>query len=240
VPFYSINPYGDTVDMQTNSKALIVLSGGQDSTTCLYWAKKRYKIIETITFDYGQRHQIEIDCARKIAAIAQVSNTVIPINSFTPLGGNSLISDQIPVNNDLQKNGLPNTFVPGRNLIFLTIAAAFAYNKGILDLITGVCETDYSGYPDCRSDTMKALEASISLGMEADFKIITPLMHLSKAQSIKLAEEVGAFEALGFSHTCYNGVYPPCHKCPACTIRARGFEEAELVDPLINRANNEK
>jgi len=221
--------------MNKSDKALIVLSGGQDSTTCLYWAKQRYSTIETITFDYGQRHRIEIESAKKIAALANVPNKLIPIDSFHALGGDSLTEEAIPVKNETLNNGLPNTFVPGRNLIFLTFAAAYAYQKNIHDIITGVCETDYSGYPDCRFNTIEALEASISLGMEFKFKIITPLMFLSKADSILLAKEVGALDAMAFSHTCYNGVFPPCQTCPACTIRATGFRVAGIKDPLIAR-----
>lgn len=221
--------------MKKSDKALIVLSGGQDSTTCLYWAKQRYNSIETITFDYGQRHRIEIESAKKIASLAGVPNKLVPIDSFHSLGGNSLTEEAIPVKNETLSNGLPNTFVPGRNLIFLTFAAAYAYQKGIHDIITGVCETDYSGYPDCRFSTIEALETSISLGMEFKFKILTPLMFLSKADSILMAKEVGALEAMAYSHTCYNGAFPPCQTCPACTIRARGFGVAGIKDPLIAR-----
>lgn len=221
--------------MEKLDKALIVLSGGQDSTTCLYWAKQRYEFVDTITFDYGQRHRIEIENAKFIAEMAKVNNILIPINSFHCLGGNSLTEDAIPVNNEVLSNGLPNTFVPGRNLIFLTFAAAYAYQKGIHDIITGVCETDFSGYPDCRKNTIEALENAISMGMEFKFKIITPLMYLSKADSIQMAKEVGALPALAFSHTCYNGDFPPCQTCPACLIRARGFAVAGIKDPLIER-----
>lgn len=218
-------------------KALVVLSGGQDSTTCLFWAKQNYKIIETITFDYGQRHKIEIECAKTIAKLANVPNILIPINSFHELGGNSLTEEAIPVKDESNADGLPNTFVPGRNLIFLTFAAAYAYKKDILHIITGVCETDYSGYPDCRKSTIEALETSISLGMERNFKILTPLMNLSKAESVHLAKKVGALEALAFSHTCYNGCFPPCSICPACILRARGFSSAGIEDPIFKRKN---
>ena len=221
--------------MEKLSKALVVLSGGQDSTTCLYWAKQRYEYIDTITFDYGQRHRVEIESAKTIAAMAGVNNTMIPINSFHYLGGNSLTEEAIPVKNETMPNGMPNTFVPGRNLIFLTFAAAYAYQKGIHDIITGVCETDFSGYPDCRKNTIEALENSISMGMEFKFSIITPLMHLSKADSIQMAKEVGALKALAYSHTCYNGDFPPCQTCPACIIRARGFAIAGIQDPLLER-----
>jgi 7-cyano-7-deazaguanine synthase len=135
--------------------------------------------------------------------------------------------------------GLPNTFVPGRNLIFLNLAAAWAYQLKIQNLVTGVCQTDFSGYPDCREATMQALEKSIQLGMEADLKILTPLMHVDKGDSIAMAEELGAMESLAYSHTCYEGKIPPCGQCPSCVLRAKGFEKAGLTDPLLARLDAE-
>jgi len=214
---------------------VVVFSGGQDSTTCLYWAKRHFKKILAVTFDYGQRHRIELDCAAKICADFDIPQTVLPLNSFTALGGNSLTDPNQAVEG-LGRGHLPDSFVPGRNLVFLTLAAAFAWQRNISDLVTGVCQTDYSGYPDCRLNTMRSLESSISLGMDSLFHIHTPLMHLSKKQSVELAQEVGAFDALAFSHTCYNGVFPPCGKCPACELRAKGFAEAGVADPLMTRA----
>jgi 7-cyano-7-deazaguanine synthase len=227
--------------MSIEKKALVVLSGGQDSTTCLYWALDFFgkNQIETITFDYGQRHIIELASAKKIAEVAQVDNRVIPINTFTALGGNSLTEANISVENGLDKTSqLPNTFVPGRNLIFLTYAAAFAYQRGIDHLVTGVAQTDYSGYPDCRQETMTALEKTLQLGMESTISLHTPLMFKSKKETVIMAEKLGALPALGFSHTCYNNSYPPCATCSACQLRAKGFAEAGITDPLLNRDNH--
>ena len=219
-------------------KALVVLSGGQDSTTCLYWANKKFAndAVETVTFDYGQRHRIELDCARIIAAKAGVKNTLLPIDTFSILGGSSLTDSDVEVQSDINEvTQLPNTFVPGRNLIFLTFAAAFAYQRGITHLVTGVAQTDYSGYPDCREETINALEKSINLGMETDIQIHTPLMHLTKKKIVELARDVGAIEAMADTHTCYNGQRPPCGECPACVLRAKGFEEAGIPDPLVDK-----
>ncbi|MBF0358259.1 MAG: 7-cyano-7-deazaguanine synthase QueC [Magnetococcales bacterium] len=227
--------------MSVEKKALVVLSGGQDSTTCLYWALDFFgkSQVETITFDYGQRHIMEIASAKKIAAIANVANKVIPIDTFSALGGNSLTEPNIPVENGLgHSNQLPNTFVPGRNLIFLTYAAAFAYQRGIDHLVTGVAQTDYSGYPDCRQETIAALEKTLQLGMESRISLHTPLMFKSKKETVLMAEKLGALPALGFSHTCYNNSYPPCTICSACQLRAKGFAEADITDPLLNRYNH--
>ena len=257
------------VDKKTNGKALVVFSGGQDSTTCLYWALREFGAgnVHAICFDYGQRHSIEIESAKCIAEMTKVPMVVVPINTFSTLGGNSLVDhadadtavessdefadrrqlesaksneadskDKANSENHKSAETLPNTFVPGRNLIFLTFAAAHAWSMGCENLIGGMCETDYSGYPDCRRETIDALEISINLGMGASFTIHTPLMHLDKAASVVLAKEVGAFEALAQSHTCYNGSFPPCGTCPACELRRKGFEQAGEVDPLIARA----
>ena len=190
------------------NRALVVLSGGQDSTTCLYWALERHGRgnVAAVTFDYGQRHRIELDCAANVARAAGVRHTVLPIDTFSALGGNAL-TDDIDVETAVDAaNGLPNTFVPGRNLIFLTFAAAFAYREGFGTLVTGVAQTDYSGYPDCRQETIDALRQAIALGMAFDFAIETPLMRLSKAETVRLAAEVGALDAMALTHTCYNGM----------------------------------
>lgn len=217
-------------------KALVVFSGGQDSTTCLYWALKKYgkAQVHALVFDYGQRHKIELKSAAKIAKLTGVPLTKLSIPTFRELGGNSLTSS-LAVKADYKKNELPNTFVPGRNLIFLTFAAAFAYQHNIHDLITGVSQTDYSGYPDCRTNTLKALARSLSLGMDFPIRIHTPLIHLTKAETVQLAKKVGALPALALSHTCYNGKRPPCGTCPACKLRAKGFKEAGINDPLTKR-----
>lgn len=219
-------------------QALVVLSGGQDSTTCLYWAIKKFGIecVSSVTFDYGQRHRIELDCAQEIAAFAGVPNVVLPIDTFAALGGNALTDAGVDVETHIDaETDLPNTFVPGRNLIFLTFAAAFAYQRGIANLVTGVAQTDYGGYPDCRAETMTALQSALRAGMESDIRIHTPLMQLSKQETVELARELGALPALAMTHTCYNGERPPCGHCPACELRAKGFADAGVTDPLIFR-----
>ena len=218
-------------------KALVVLSGGQDSTTCLYWALQRFGSgqVAAVTFDYGQRHRIELDCAAHIARNAEVIHTVLPINTFNALGGNALTDSAVAVHSTWDGGAaLPNTFVPGRNLIFLTFAAAFAYSCQIHHLVTGVAETDYSGYPDCRQNTLHALERTLCLGMDYAITIHAPLMFHSKANVVRLAAELGALAALADTHTCYNGMRPPCGTCPACELRARGFAEAGIADPLLS------
>ena len=217
-------------------RALVVLSGGQDSTTCLYWAIDRHGAdnVETVTFDYGQRHRIELDCAARVAEMVGVSSTVLPIDTFAALGGDALTDADVPVDGGVEAStGLPNTFVPGRNLVFLTFAAALAYRRGIANLVTGVAQTDYSGYPDCREGTITALQHALRLGMEFDVTIHTPLMHLSKKATVELARDLGALPAMAYTHTCYNGERPPCGSCPACKLRARGFAEAGIEDPLL-------
>ncbi len=223
--------------MGLNSEnALVVLSGGQDSTTCLYWAIDRFgrDSVVTLTFDYGQRHRVELDCATRIAEHAGVANVRLPINTFSALGGDALTDGEILVEQGSSSgNGLPNTFVPGRNLVFLTFAAAFAYQRGITQIVTGVAQTDYSGYPDCREETILALQETLRLGMECEVVIHTPLMHLSKRQTVELASDLGALPAMALTHTCYNGQRPPCGRCPACELRAKGFLEAGIDDPLL-------
>lgn len=217
------------------SSAVVLLSGGQDSATCLAWAKTRFTRLFAVTIDYGQRHRIELDAAVTIAHMAGVPQTVIPCDSFRALGGNSLTSSEAVTGGVREENHLPNTFVPGRNLIFLTLAAAYAYQRGVSELVTGVCQTDYSGYPDCRADTMVALQESLRTGMEAPFTIHTPLMHLTKAETVRMIRDLGSLDLLAWSHTCYNGAVPPCGTCPACELRAKGFREAGMADPLVER-----
>jgi len=218
-------------------KALVVLSGGQDSTTCLYWAIKRFgqDKVSSVSFDYGQRHRIELTCAREVAAKAGVANVCLPIDTFAALGGDALTDASIDVSGEKDvQTDLPITFVPGRNLIFLTYAAAYAYRRDIHHLVTGVSQTDYSGYPDCRETTIEALQQSIELGMDVQMQIHTPLMHRSKKETVELAVELGALDAMALTHTCYNGRRPPCKTCAACELRASGFEEAGVRDPLLD------
>jgi 7-cyano-7-deazaguanine synthase len=224
---------------EEEQKVLVVLSGGQDSTTCLYWAIDRYGLaaVDTVTFDYGQRHRVELECAVKVAEFAGVSNTCLPIDTLAALGGDALTDPDIDVDSEMDADtGLPNTFVPGRNLIFLTYAAALAYRRGIQNLVTGVAETDYSGYPDCREETIIALQQALRLGMESEVTIHTPLMHLSKKKTVELVRDLGGLPAMAYTHTCYNGERPPCGQCPACVLRAKGFAEAGIVDPLLASA----
>ena len=219
-----------------NTQALVVLSGGQDSTTCLYWALDKFgsDTVEAITFDYGQRHRVELGCAARVAEFAGVSHMVMPIDTFAALGGNALTDQNIGVQKDaVIETDLPNTFVPGRNIVFLTFAAAYAWQRNIEHLVTGVAQTDYSGYPDCRQETIEALQLTIRLGMASNVVIHTPLMSLSKKETVLLARDLGALEAMALTHTCYDGRRPPCGECPACVLRARGFDEAGIEDPLL-------
>jgi len=223
--------------VKTEKQALVVLSGGQDSTTCLYWAIDRFGVdnVSTITFDYGQRHRVELSCAVRVAEHAGVANTCLPIDTFVALGGDALTDPGIEVESQYAGDPeLPNTFVPGRNLIFLTFAAAFAFQRGIENLVTGVAQTDYSGYPDCREETIIALKQALRLGMQSQVEIHTPLMHLSKKQTVEMARDLGGLDAMALTHTCYNGARPPCGECPACVLRARGFAEAGVPDPLLS------
>ncbi len=218
------------------AKALVVLSGGQDSTTCLYWAIDRFgrANVSSITFDYGQKHRIELACAREVAAAAGIPNVCMPIDTFAALGGDALTDASIAVSDKAdEETELPVTFVAGRNLIFLTFAAAYAYRHDVQHIVTGVAQTDYSGYPDCREETMAALQRAITLGMDREFTIHTPLMHRSKKETVELAVQLGAIEAMALTHTCYNGRRPPCGECQACRLRARGFAEAGVRDPLL-------
>jgi 7-cyano-7-deazaguanine synthase len=219
-------------------RALVLLSGGQDSTTCLYWALDHFGQgnLESLSFDYSQRHRLELDCAAQIAQMAGVPHTVLPINTFAALDGSALTDQAVGVSSELNPiTQLPNTFVPGRNLILLTFAAAYAYPRGITELVGGMAQTDYSGYPDCRAATLKALEQTIRLGMEFNLTLHVPLMDKTKRETVELARELGALPALAYSHTCYNGQQPPCGECPACVLRAKGFAEAGIPDPLVER-----
>lgn len=222
---------------KSNDGALVVLSGGQDSTTCLYWAIDRFgrDNVQAVSFDYGQRHRIELECAAAICAHAGIPTRCLPIDTFGALGGNALTDTSIDIAGSGRANAsLPNTFVPGRNLIFLSFAAALGWQLGIRQLVTGVAQTDYSGYPDCRQETLRSLQQTLTLGMDSPFVIHTPLMDLSKKQTVELAVELGAMEAMGMTHTCYRGKRPPCGECPACELRARGFAEAGVHDPLLS------
>lgn len=216
-------------------KALVILSGGQDSTTCVYWAIERFgrESVESLTFDYGQLHRQELGAASRVAGHAGIPNVILPINTLEAIGGSALTDPSIEVPRMTEDDSLPATFVPGRNLVFLTFAAAYAWRHDIEHLVTGVAQTDYSGYPDCRRDTIDALEKTLALGLARRFTIHTPLMNLSKKDTVLLAKGLGAMDAMALTHTCYNGSVPPCGECAACVLRARGFAEAGIPDPLI-------
>ena len=224
-----------------NSKALVLFSGGQDSTTCLAWALDRYEHVETIGFDYGQRHVIELECrqtvlkslrsrfphwARKLGTDHMLDLSVLGQISDTALTQDKAIA--------FNKNGLPNTFVPGRNILFFTFAATVAYRRDLEVLVGGMCETDYSGYPDCRDNTLKSLQVAMSLGLDSPMVVETPLMWLDKAATWELAHELGGQALVELiqqdTHTCYKGDRSKqhdwgfgCGDCPACELRSNGF-----------------
>ncbi len=218
------------------SRALVVFSGGQDSTTCLGWAKNRFEYVESITFDYGQKHRVEIAQAEKIANILGIKNTLLSLDAFSQLNDSALIdsTQDIGAHHRTHTN-LPASFVPNRNAIFFTLAHAFAQKQGINHIIIGVNQTDYSGYPDCREPFVKALELALNLGSEASITFHYPLMHLTKAETFELSQKEGVLElVLNESHTCYNGDHQHkhawgygCGECPACILRKAGWETYE-------------
>lgn len=206
--------------------ALIVFSGGQDSTTCLFWAKKHFRSVEALTFSYGQRHAIEVQMAEKIARKADVPWHHMDVSFIGKLGRNSLTDSSIVMDQEKPADGPPNTFVPGRNLFFLSIAAVFARERGINHLVTGVSQTDFSGYPDCRDAFIKSLNVTLNLGMEEQFVIHTPLMWIDKEQTWEMADKLGVLDLVrNDTLTCYNGIAGDgCGHCPACTLRREGLE----------------
>ncbi len=224
-----------------HTHALVLFSGGQDSTTCLAHALERFERVETIGFDYGQRHRVELDARqvvlRELRAAFPAWADKLGEDHVLDLAVLGAVSETSLTRNTafrMEANGLPNTFVPGRNLLFLTLAAALAYRRGLTVLVTGVCETDFSGYPDCRDDSMKAMQLALSLGMDQRFLVDTPLMWIDKADTWRLSRELGG-EALvelivEHTHTCYLGDREHrhawgwgCGQCPACQLRARGW-----------------
>jgi 7-cyano-7-deazaguanine synthase len=229
--------------LSERNKALVLFSGGQDSATCLAWALARFSSVETVGFSYGQRHAVELDCREKFAAGLRArfpawakklgADHLIDMSVIKSLGETALTSDgEITMG----RQGLPTTFVPGRNIFFFTAAAALAYRRGIKHLVGGMCETDYSGYPDCRDDTLKSLQASLNLGLDARLVIDTPLMWLDKAATWKLAEDLGGAALVALlledTHSCYRGDRTKrhawgygCGACPACELRANGWAQ---------------
>ncbi|MCC6069511.1 7-cyano-7-deazaguanine synthase QueC [Massilia sp. GCM10020059] len=229
--------------MHQSDSALVLFSGGQDSTTCLAWALERYARVETIGFDYGQRHAIELAVRPSVLAGVRAlspewdarlgEDHMIDLSLIGKISDTALTSD---VEIAMQANGLPNTFVPGRNLMFMMVAATLAYRRGLTVLVGGMCETDFSGYPDCRDDTMKALQVALNLGMATRLKVETPLMWIDKKETWELAEASGGQALVDLirteTHTCYLGergaLHPwgyGCGACPACELRARGYQQ---------------
>ncbi|WP_457442491.1 7-cyano-7-deazaguanine synthase QueC [Roseateles sp. P5_E4] len=227
--------------MTDNRKALVLFSGGQDSTTCLAWALDRFAEVETLAFDYGQRHRIELDCRNTVRAeiarqfphwaVKLGADHLLDLSLLGQISDTALTSERAI---ELQANGLPNTFVPGRNLLFLTFAATLAYRRGASVLVGGMCETDFSGYPDCRDNTMKAMQVALSLGLDTPMTLDTPLMFIDKAATWRLAESLGGGALVKLivedTHTCYLGERGELHewghgcgRCPACELRASGF-----------------
>lgn len=239
-----------------NRKALVLFSGGQDSATCLVWALERFDVVETIGFQYGQRHAVELDCRTPLLdglreqsprwASRLGEDHLLDVSVLAEISDTALTDDrQI----EMSANGLPNTFVPGRNLLFLTLAGALAYRRGLSVLVGGMCETDYSGYPDCRDNTLKALQVSLSLGMDTPMTVETPLMWATKAQTWALAQDIGGQALIDLileqSHTCYRGDRSLLHRwgygcgdCPACELRANGYDEFMInAQPGIDAGN---
>ena len=208
-----------------DDKAVVVFSGGQDSTTCLFWALKNFKEVEVVTFDYGQRHVLEIECAKQIAQELNVRHHILNMSLLNQLAPNALTRDDIEIKEG-KEGELPSTFVPGRNLVFLSFAGILASQIGARHIVTGVCETDFSGYPDCRDAFIKSLNVTLNLAMDTSFVIHTPLMWINKAETWALADQLGAFDFVRQKTlTCYNGIIADgCGECPACKLRLQGME----------------
>ncbi len=217
-------------------KAIVVFSGGQDSTTCLFWALKQFKEVEAVTFNYNQRHRLEIDVAASIAKELNIKHTVLDMSLLNQLAPNALTREDVEIT--ANEGELPSTFVDGRNLLFLSFAAVLAKQVGAKHIVTGVCETDFSGYPDCRDVFIKSLNVTLNLSMDYQFVIHTPLMWLNKAETWELADQLGAFEFVREKTlTCYNGIISDgCGECPACILRKRGLDE--YVGRKMNGVNS--
>jgi len=207
-----------------NDKCVVVLSGGQDSTTCLFWAIKNFNYVEAIGFDYDQKHRLELRCAKEICDKQSIKYTVLDLSLLNQLTINALTRDDIIPE---MVNGKSTAFVDGRNLLFLTFASIYAKQKGINNIITGVCETDFSGYSDCRDIFIKSLNVTLNLAMDYNFVIHTPLMWLNKKETWELADKLGCIDIVkNETLTCYNGIVGDgCGECPACKLRLKGYEE---------------
>lgn len=210
-----------------NEAALVVFSGGQDSTTCLFWAKKRFKKVYALSFIYGQKHVKEVELARSIAEKAEVEFEVMDVSFIGHLGRNSLTDTSIHMDEEKPADSFPNTFVPGRNLFFLSIAAVYAREHGVNHIVTGVSQTDFSGYPDCRDSFIKSLNVTLNLAMDEQFVLHTPLMWIDKAQTWALADRLGVLDLIRHETlTCYNGISGDgCGHCPSCKLRREGLEK---------------
>ncbi len=236
--------------MTADTRALVLFSGGQDSATCLVWALERFETVETVGFDYGQRHRVELDCRAGFRSRVSDSNPLwasrlgpdhmLDLSIIGQVSETALTHDAEIA---LRADGLPNTFVPGRNLLFFTLAAALASRRQLRHLVAGMCETDYSGYPDCRDDTLKSLQVTLNLGMGSRSVVHTPLMWLDKAQTWDLAQTLGGEALVDLirteTHTCYRGEHDVLHEwgygcgaCPACSLRQQGYERFK---PLVLR-----
>lgn len=226
--------------MITKEKAIVVLSGGQDSVTCLFWAEKKFASVEAITFDYGQKHRIELECAKEICYQFGFQHTIVDMQFVKKLNDSAMVHNGNT--STILGNGLPASFVPNRNALMLTLAHMYAQKVDAKHIVTGVCQTDYSGYPDCRMDFISALETTLNMGSKASISIQTPLMYLDKAQTFKLAEEVGRLkEVVEMSHTCYEGDHSTWHEwgygcgvCPACELRRNGWEKYKVISQVIH------
>lgn len=207
--------------------AIVLFSGGQDSTTCLFWAKREFRNVHALCFSYGQRHIQEIENAKRLAEMANVEFSTLDTSVISKLAPNSLTNKELIMDREVPNNSYPNTFVPGRNLLFLTFAATIAYAKDIRHIVTGVSEADYSGYPDCRDTFIKSANATLNLAMDKQFLIHTPLMWRTKKDVWQLADELDVFDLVkNETLTCYNGIIAEgCGDCPACIIRNKGLEE---------------
>ena len=212
--------------MKNKEKAVVIFSGGQDSTTCLFWAKARYQEVVALSFDYGQRHRMELECAQAITKEYGIEHHILELPLLNELAPNSLTRSDILVDTETPEEGPPNSFVDGRNMVFLTYGAIFAKQRGITDIVTGVSQSDFSGYPDCRDVFIKSLNTTLNLAMDYEFDIHTPLMWMDKEETWALADELGVLEVVrDQTLTCYNGIIGAgCGDCPACKLRRRGLE----------------
>ncbi len=206
-------------------KAVVVFSGGQDSTTCLFWAKKKFKEVIAVSFDYNQKHKLELECAKNICKKHNVEHHILDLKLLNQLAPNSLTRQDIKVDKEAAQGEVPNSFVDGRNMLFLTFVAVFAKQRGINNIITGVSQSDFSGYPDCRDVFIKSLSVTLNLAMDYQFEIYTPLMWINKAETWKMAYDLGVLDTVKEETlTCYNGIKGNgCGECPACKLRKNGY-----------------